>query len=255
MFAVAPEAVAAHGSLALAIPLAAAAGTLSFFSPCTIPLVPTYIAYVAGVRSGASGPARGRRLTVLASGLFVAGFAAVFISYGALFGGAGAALASHRRVLTVILGVIAVVVATTFLPTRGRVLPWHRTLTVNSGLGRTSTLWVAPAIGAMSGLGWTPCIGPTLGSVLSLAAVSGTAARGSLLATVYTVGLGVPFLVMGVAGDGLLKGIRRHPRAIGMVSAAAAFSMAAIGVLEVSGLWDRLLIHLQTLVSATQLPL
>jgi cytochrome c-type biogenesis protein len=156
-----------------------------------------------------------------------------------------------------LLGVVTIVVATSFFPIGRRILPWHRTLvpSANKAAGAPRSLWAAPLLGLMSGLGWTPCIGPTLAGVLSLAAVSGTAVRGSVLAACYAGGLGIPFVVLGLVGDRAFSRIRRWPRAMNVAAASASLSLVAIGLLEVTGVWSRLLVHLQTLVSATQLPL
>ena len=248
--------VATHGSLLLALPLSAAAGAVSFFSPCSLPLVPAFGAYVTGVQARADTGRPSRRASMVAALLFTLGFGVLFVSYGALFGGAGAALTAHQRVLETFLGLVTIVVATSFFPIGRRILPWHRSLMVHPRPTHTPrSLWAAPALGLMSGLGWTPCIGPTLAGVLSLAAVSGTAVRGSVLAASYAAGLGIPFVVLGFLGDRVLSIVRRWPRAMSFVAAGASLCLVVIGVLEVTGVWSRLLVHLQTLVSATQLPL
>ncbi len=231
---------AVGGSVALALPVAMLAGIVSFFSPCVLPLLPGYLSYATGlgaaeITSGRAGP--GGRRRVLAGTLgFVAGFAAVFVASGALVGSVGAALAAWQRPLMVVAGVLAIALGLVFTG-------W---LPLGQGtwrLGVLPRLGVAasPVLGVVFGLGWTPCIGPALSVVLTLALNEATALRGGVLALAYALGLGLPFVVAGLAFDrlaGTLGWVRRHHRAI---QVAGGVAMMAVGLLLVTGLWDALM--------------
>lgn len=245
------------GPLLIALLLALAAGALSFFSPCCLPLVPGYLSYVAGMSgAGASGEAdgRGTRWRVTLGGLlFVTGFAAVFTSYGALFGGAGAALLTQQRTLTVVLGVFTIILGLVFagalerLPLSGR--SWRLNYRPRAGL------LGAPVLGALFAIGWTPCIGPTLAAVLTLATDSASAGRGAALSFMYSLGLGVPFLIAAFSFDGAVRRFafaRRHARSVMRVGGAL---LVAVGVMEVTGWWGQLIANMQTLITGFQLPL
>src|SRR4051812_24013689 len=176
-------ATVAGGSLLLALPIALVAGLVSFVSPCVLPLVPGYLSYVTGMSGD---PRRGRM--VLGSALFVLGFAIVFVLGGALFGSMGSALRGNADVITRVLGAVTVVLGLGFLgliPGLQRDFRIHRL--------PAAGLAGAPLLGIVFGLGWTPCIGPTLAVVLTLSVDQGGAARGALLAFAYALGLGLPF--------------------------------------------------------------
>jgi cytochrome c-type biogenesis protein len=235
---------AAAGSLLLAIPVAVAAGLVSFLSPCVLPLVPGYLSYVTGL-SGAdlagdtqpgSTPAGDRHAThrVLAGSiLFVLGFSIVFVTAGALFGGLGAHLQEHAAALERVFGVVAIVLGLAFLglvPGMQREWRFHR-LPVAGVAG-------APLLGVAFGLGWTPCIGPTLGVVLGLAADSATAGRGAILTTAYCVGLGLPFVLAGLAFRRALGAFAVVKRHYALVMRVGGLLLVAVGVLLVTGEWD-----------------
>lgn len=228
---------AVGGSMLLAIPVALLAGLASFFSPCVLPLLPGYLSYATGL--GASDimdgkAARGR--IVLGTSLFILGFAVVFVSSGALFGGLGAALMAVRRPLTIGIGVLSIVLGLIFMG----VVPLGQGTVRVQRIPKVG-LAAAPLLGLVFGLGWTPCIGPALSVVLSLALNEATAARGALLAAVYALGLGVPFLVAGLAFTkmaGTLAWVKRHHRALQVTGGVL---MIAVGVLLVTGWWDALM--------------
>jgi cytochrome c-type biogenesis protein len=239
-----PAAVIAGGNLLAAMAVAAAAGFVSFASPCVLPLVPGYLSYMTGLTGAAAGgrPAAARR-TALAAALFVVGFSLVFVALGAALGGLTGWLIANRSVVTRVAGVLVIALG---LVMTGLVRwPWlyrerrPRLDRVPAGLAG------ALPLGMVFGLGWTPCIGPTLGAVLGLAAASGGAARGALLLFTYSLGLGVPFLLAGLGlrfAAGWLAGLRRHVRTFELAGGAL---LVAIGVLLVTGLWDQFLIWLQ----------
>jgi cytochrome c-type biogenesis protein len=219
------------GPLLVAAGAAALVGTLGFLSPCVLPLVPGYLSYVTGL-SGTADVPRVRR-TLAGAALFVAGFSAVFVASGAVLGAVGQTIAADRLLLERIAGVITVVMGLVFL---GRIRPLQRSMRIR-GLPRAGLVG-APLVGAAFGLAWTPCLTPTVGAIYALAIGQDTAGRGAFLAAAYSLGLGVPFLLV-AAGFGWLSRalsfVRRHHRVIGALGGAVLIVM---GVLLLSGAWD-----------------
>lgn len=231
---------AVGGSMALAVPVALLAGLVSFFSPCVLPLLPGYLSYASGL-SAAQLQAGERRGRVLAgTALFVLGFAVVFVSGGALFGSLGTTLMLWRTPLNIIGGVLAIVLGLVFAGW----VPFANS-TVRLNLRPKMGLAAAPLLGVVFALGWTPCIGPALQVVLTLALNEATALRGALLALCYALGLGLPFLVAGLALDrfrGTIGFVQRHHRAL---QVAGGVMMIAVGVLLLTGWWDALMAWLR----------
>ncbi|GII53626.1 cytochrome C biogenesis protein CcdA [Planotetraspora thailandica] len=225
----------ASGSLVLALPIALLAGLVSFVSPCVLPLVPGYLSYVTGM----SGDPKRSRM-VLGSGLFVLGFAAVFVLGGALFGGIGGVLLGNAGVITRVLGVLTIVLGLAFI---GLIPGLDRDVRIRRF--PAAGLAGAPLLGVVFGLGWTPCIGPTLAVVLTLSVDQGSAARGAVLAFVYALGLGLPFVLAGLAYRKALhafKAVRRHTVVVTRIGGAM---LVCVGLLLVTGLWGDLIAGLQ----------
>jgi cytochrome c-type biogenesis protein len=234
------------GSMALALPVAAVAGLVSFLSPCILPLLPGYLSYVTGM-AGADVGRAGRARTVLGVLLFVLGFSAVFVSYGALFGGIGASLRGQQLWVDRVLGLLLVVMGLVFagwLPGLSR--EWRSSRLPQVGLAG------APLLGVGFGVGWTPCIGPTLLAVLALSSTQDTAGRGALLTLAYSLGLGVPFLVAAVAyrrSVAAFGWVRRHQD---RVTRAGGTLLVALGVLMLSGAWTAAVATVQGWIAGWQ---
>lgn len=239
------------GNLLLAVPVAAVAGLVSFFSPCVLPLLPGYLSYVSGVAAQDLESARRGRLLAGAL-LFVLGFSTVFVLGGALFGSIGLELRRYQDTLSVVAGIVVILLGVAFI---GSVPLLQREFRVHAvpAVG----LAIAPLLGVFFGLGWVPCIGPTLTAVLSLsfATDDASASRGAFLTLVYCLGLGIPF-VLAALGFGrfmhAVTWIRRHQRA---VSIFGGVLLIAVGVLLVTGLWNDLVSDLQNWVSGYEAPI
>lgn len=246
------------GSLVLALLLAFAAGVVSFASPCVLPLAPGYLSYVTGLtgaeiageeRTGTTVIAVKSRV-LLGSILFVLGFSVVFVSYGLLFGGLGSVLLEYEPIISRILGVVVIVMGLSFmgvLPGMQREWRLHRM--------PTYSVWGAPLLGVLFGLGWTPCIGPALTAVQSLAFTEASAARGALLSFAYCLGLGLPFILLGLLlrqAAGALAWVRRHYVVIMRVGGAL---LVLIGILLLTGAWGSLTIWMRTVSPGFEAPI
>ena len=247
------------GPLLVALLIAALAGLVSFASPCVLPLVPAYLSYVSGLPVAGQVESTGTTLVrtrqtgrvMLGTVLFIAGFTVVFVSYGALFGGLGSVLVDYSDLITRVLGVVTIALGLAF----GGWLPGldadTRFMDRFPGVG----LAAAPVLGLLFGLGWTPCMGPTLAAVQVLAFDSGTAARGAVLSVAYSLGLGLPFLVFAAVygrAAGVSRWLRRHMRVIQRVGAVV---LIALGIALVTGLWTEAMASIQGWVSGFEVPL
>lgn len=229
------------GALWIAMPIAFAAGLVAFLSPCVLPLAPGYLSYITGLTGAELADPRGRRLQVLAgSGLFVLGFSVVFVSYGVLFGGAGSLLLEYSDVINRVLGVLVIVMGLAFLGViPGLQREWR--------LHRPPTWGVAgaPVLGVLFGIGWSPCIGPTLTAVQSLAFTEASALRGAVLSFVYCLGLGLPFVLLALAFSRMAHAIRWVREHYVWVMRIGGGMLVAVGLLLVSGLWTEFTIWLR----------
>ncbi|GAA4756257.1 cytochrome c biogenesis protein CcdA [Modestobacter marinus] len=266
--------IVSDGSLLLAAAVAALAGLISFASPCVLPLVPGYLAYVAGLtgaqsggasdspapedeprgaRSGATATAARRHITerrrvVLGALLFILGFTVVFVSFGALFGGLGRLLLEWAPVLTRVMGVVTILMGLAFL---GGV-PWlqrERRITRRPPAGLAG----APVLGVVFGLGWTPCLGPTLSAVNTLAYTEASAGRGAALGLAYCIGLGVPFLLVALGARRTLSLSALARRHAPTVMRIGGVLLLVLGLLLVTGLWDGIMLWLRSWLAATGL--
>ena len=224
------------GFLLTALPIAFIAGLISFLSPCVLPLVPGYLSFAAGFSQ-----ARGRIL--LGSILFVLGFSALFISYGALFGELGARIAINEEPITRVLGVLTIAMGLIFLGA----FPMMPTL--KPKISTTGGLIGAPLLGFLFGVGWTPCIGPALASVQALAFQESSAIRGAILSLGYCLGLGLPFIATGLFLD-KSKSLRKFMvKSGGAISKFGGALLIIIGILQLTGLWTDLMISLRSVIS------
>lgn len=228
------------GPFILAFALSIAAGLVSFFSPCVLPLLPGYLSYMTGLGAAdLAGARRGRML--LGSSLFVLGFTVVFVSLGSIVGSIGLRLNDYQGTINVVMGSVLIVLGFAFMgmvPFLQRDVRVHKVPAVGVAF--------APLLGALFAIGWTPCIGPTLAGVLSLSLTPGaTATRGALLTLAYCIGLGVPFIgaALGFARFMRLAAwVRAHQRGI---SLAGGSVLVVVGVLLVTGLWADIVLRMQ----------
>jgi cytochrome c-type biogenesis protein len=222
--------------MALALPVALLAGLVSFFSPCVVPLLPGYLSYATGLGAAEvveGSPHRGRMLA--GASLFVLGFAVVFVITGVVAGSAGRLLAEYRGVLTRVLGVLIILLGLIFaglLPIGQRDLRLHRIPAVGVA--------AAPLIGVVFALGWTPCLSPTLGVVVNLGFNEGTALRGGLLGFVYALGLGIPFVIAGLAFTKMARAVAFLRERQQLIMRIGGISMIIVGLLLVTGTWNTL---------------
>jgi cytochrome c-type biogenesis protein len=251
--------VASSGPLLLAIGVAALAGLVSFLSPCILPLVPGYLSYVTGLagadldakqeqEADGGGVAvltrtRTRRQGRILAGtvLFVLGFAVVFTLLATLVANIGITLQTHKRTLDIVLGVLVIVLGLAFMGLiPGMQREFRITKLPNAGL------LGAPVFGALFGLSWMPCTGPTLGAVLGMATISGQTDRAVVLALAYSLGLGVPFVLFGLFFAkliGVFQAVRRNSR---WVTRIGGVLLIGVGIALVTGGWNSFLIWLLT---------
>ncbi|MFF2045990.1 cytochrome c biogenesis CcdA family protein [Kitasatospora sp. NPDC058170] len=232
------------GALLVAAPIALVAGLASFFSPCVLPLVPGYLSYVTGFSAADLADARGARRGRMLAGalLFILGFTAVFVSGGALFGYFGSTLQEHKRVISIVLGALTIVMGLAFMG----LVPGLSMRELRSHRRPAVGLMGAPMLGVVFGVGWTPCLGPTLSAVQNLALNEADAGRAALLMTAYCLGLGVPFVVAALAfrrALGAFGWVKRH---YPLVMRIGGGMLVVVGLLLVTGAWDAMVNDMQS---------
>ncbi|WP_424213158.1 cytochrome c biogenesis CcdA family protein [Streptomyces sp. BI20] len=229
------------GALLVALPIALLAGLVSFFSPCVLPLVPGYLSYVTGVSGADLAEARRGRMLAGAS-LFILGFTAVFVSGGALFGYFGETLQGNRRIISQVMGGLVILLGLFFMG----LIPGLTMREFRFHRKPTAGLLGAPLLGVLFGVGWTPCMGPTLAAVNTLSLQQSSAGRGALLTVAYCVGLGLPFVVAALAfrkALGAFGWVKRH---YAWVMRIGGGMLVLTGLLLVTGWWDTIVTDMQS---------
>jgi len=224
------------GFLLVAFPIAILAGLISFVSPCVLPLVPGYLSFAAGYSKE-----KGR--VFLGSVLFVLGFSVLFISYGALFGGIGSRISTNEETITRILGVITIALGLIFMGS----FPMMRTFSPK--ISTSGGLIGAPLLGFLFGIGWTPCIGPALATVQTLAFQESSAARGAILSFGYCIGLGAPFIASGLYLDKSARLRRVLTKRGDLISKIGGALLILIGIAQLLGFWTDLMISLRSMIT------
>lgn len=224
------------GFLLAAFPIAILAGLISFLSPCVLPLVPGYLSYAAGFSK-----ARGK--VFLGSLLFVLGFTALFVSFGALFGEIGSNILGHEDLITKILGVFTIFLGVIFLGAFPFMPGFKPRVSTTGGLIG------APVLGFLFGIGWTPCIGPALATVQTLSFQESSAVRGAILSFGYCIGLGLPFIASGLFLDRSEPLRRFMIRRGSLITRLGGTLLILIGLLQLFGLWSDLMISLRSVIS------
>lgn len=270
-------AIVFDGALWLAMPVAMLAGLVSFLSPCVLPLVPGYLGFLGGAASASEASAHevrriartpqdsagslrssresaesvtGRGRLIAGVLLFIAGFTVVFVAMGVLAGTLGRFFLQYQDVLTRVLGVVVIAMGLVFLGVFGFA---QRTLKpqVRTGLGLVG----APLLGVAMGIGWAPCIGPTYTAILSISLTQGDPARAVLLAVAYSLGLGIPFLLLAIGFGWAASSVaflRAHIRAVNIIG---GILLIVLGLLMVTGVWTAVMSQLTGVIGSVELPL
>jgi cytochrome c-type biogenesis protein len=255
-----PGAIVFDGALWLAIPIALLAGLVSFLSPCVLPLVPGYLGFLGGAAAGgtgrgagrtarsAGGTARGRLLAGVL--LFIAGFTVVFVAIFVLGGTLGQLFVQYQDPITRVLGVVVILLGLVFVGVFGFA---QRTFRPRSreNLG----LIGAPLLGIAMGVGWAPCIGPTMSAIMAISISQADPLRAGILGVAYSLGLGIPFLLLAVGFGWATRSVtvlKRHIRALNITG---GILLIVLGLLMVTGVWTDVMSRLGAVIGSVQLPL
>jgi len=236
-----PAEIILNGSLLAAMPIALLAGLVTFLSPCVLPLVPGYLGYV-------SGAAQTKSRLVLGAILFVLGFTVVFVALGVLAGSAGLLFFANSFWVQFVLGLFVVIFGLAMV---GQFSFLQRSVKIP--FSPKAGLAGAPLLGVVFAVGWTPCIGPTLAAVLTLASTTGDPVRGGILATVYSLGIGIPFVLIALGMRWAVSSVdfvKKHLRAFNLFGGGM---LILIGVLLMTGIWGQFLIWMQGVTGDFQL--
>jgi len=232
-----------QGSLFIAILISFSAGLISFLSPCVLPLVPGYLSFITGFGLNANKSIR-KSKALIATLLFIAGFTFVFVCIGMFFGGIGGWFISYGRIIERILGLFVIALGISYLGFWNLFKREYRFRTpVKQGLIG------APLLGALFAIGWTPCIGPTLAAVQTLAFNQATVSRGAILSAFYGFGLGLPFLFITFALEKALVSVSWLRKRQALFIKMGGLLLIIIGILLATGLWSEVTVEMRILIS------
>ena len=242
--------IVADGQLLVASLIALAAGIVSFLSPCVLPLVPGYLAYVGANADSASNDKPARRRLVLGSLLFVAGFTSVLVALMAAAGSIGIWLIEWEGIITRVMGVVVILMGIVFIGFFSK-MQMTKKLRVKPRVG----LLGAPLLGIVFAIGWTPCLGPTLATIMSLSLQQGSVSRSVVLALAYSLGLGIPFVLAAIGFGWMTRTMTFFKRHIRVVNLIGGGLLILIGLLMVTGLWSQMMFGLQVVIGGYVTPL
>jgi len=243
-----PGAIVADGALWLALPIAMLAGLVSFLSPCVLPLVPGYLGFLGGGAARGDAGTRGRLLGGVL--LFIAGFTFVFVAMGVFVGTVGRFLIQYQDPITRVLGVVIIALGLVFIGLFG-----FAQRTVRPQIRGNLGLVGAPLLGIAMGIGWAPCIGPTLATILSMGLSQADPARAGLLAVAYALGLGIPFILLAIGFGWAARSVAFLKRHIRVVNIVGGGLLIVLGLLMVTGVWTAIMSQLTGVMGSVELPL
>ena len=247
-----PFGIVFDGALWLAIPIAMLAGLVSFLSPCVLPLVPGYLGFLGGAAPARTGGTRTKTRSRLLAGvlLFIAGFTAVFVAIFVLGGSLGQLFIRYQDPITRVLGVVVILLGLVFIGVFGVAQRTFRPR-MRENLGLVG----APLLGVAMGIGWAPCIGPTMTAILAISINQGDPVRAGILGVAYSLGLGVPFILLAIGFGWATRSVAFVKRYIRAINITGGVLLIALGLLMVTGVWTDLMSRLGAVIGSVQLPL